>query len=87
MPFNINDIPNAITDVISGIGTGFRASAENSAAVAEYNSAVAEYIRSKAAAEQRQTSTITKTVNTAVVGLLVIFGIYVIAKFIVPKLK
>lgn len=83
----IQDIPNAVTDIISGIGTGFRAGQENAAATAEYNSAIAAYVRSKADAENRQAAAIAKTVNTAVVGLLVIFAIYVAAKFIIPKIK
>lgn len=83
----IEEVGGTVQDIITGIGDNYSNAADDGAARAKYNAAVADLISAKARSQTKQSDTVSKAVNTAVVGLLVILGIFVIAKYVVPQFK
>lgn len=74
-------------DVIAGIGDNFSATATDAQARANYNQAIANLAQARASAEMTRAKETSRAINNAVMGVIIVLGIYVVAKFLVPKLK
>lgn len=85
--FGWDDVGQLADQIFDGIGTNFVSRANNAQATADYNSAVAELVRTKARNETKKTEQYAKAINNIVIGLIGVLAIFVIAKYVLPKLK
>lgn len=85
--FQWGDLGDFADTALNSIGLNFSATAQDNQSRAQYNAAVAKLVNAKAEATKTQSREVAKAANNLVIGLLVILGIYVFAKFVLPKLK